>query len=125
MKYLAPLLGVVAVLTVATTGVSAQALDAATGRQAVFDLANEVRSSSALYLVGLHGPQGRDVCQPFDPTELAQAEADLNAYDQRATSLANATSGVIHTQAMALVRSIESSYLSLAYPVMPDMCYVA
>ena len=125
MKFLSPILGVIAVFTVATSGASAQALDAASGRQAVLDLTSEVRRSSAMYLVSRHEPQNRDACEPIDPTELAQAQADLNAYDQRAVAVANATSGGVHVQAMNLVRIIENGYILLSYPIIPERCYVA
>ena len=114
------LLGALALPTVA----SAQAVDADT--QAIFDLATEVRGSSALKLSDSHEPTAwGTMCDPIDPDVRARAEADLNAFDQRAYEIANRTSYATHARAMMLVRNIEHAYDVLHYPIIPDRCYVA
>jgi len=114
------LLGALALPTVA----SAQAVDADT--QAVYELAAEVRASSAFKLADAQVPAWGRMCpDPIDADARASAEADLNVFDRRAIELANRTSYAAHARAMLLVRNIETAYNALQYPVVADACYVA
>jgi hypothetical protein len=106
-------------LTVALTPALAQSADP------TLDLWQEIQRSHAVGLVTMHGPNSRLACDAIDPDERWQAEVELNQYAQRATELANNTSGGNHVRAMTLVRTIESAYNSLIYPVVPERCYVA
>jgi hypothetical protein len=114
-----------AVASIMPAVASAQALDPDTGRQAVLDLGSDMRQAGAFRLVALHGPMGRNACDAYDPAVQAQAALELNDLDQRATDLANRTSGGVHAQAMTEVRSIENAYWDLFHPSVPDRCYVA
>lgn len=104
---------------------AAQTLDSATGIQAENDLWNEVLGSSALELYRQHNPESRFACDPIDPDARAQALTELSLFDQRATDLANRTSGNVHVRAMTIQRSISNAFYALMYPVVPDRCYVA
>jgi hypothetical protein len=106
---------------------SAQALDATTGRQAVVELANDVRHAQAFSgpVFVTHGPNGADSCEPIDPAVQQQAVNELTGLDQRAADLAYRTSGTVHAQAMTIVRTIETRQWNLLHPIVADNCYVA
>lgn len=90
-------------------------------QQRIVDLTNEVVGSSAWTLYR----HQQITCDVVDTDSRIQALSDLNAFDQRATILANSLSGVPHVQAMNLVRSIETGYSSLLSPTPPELCYHA
>jgi len=120
MKILIMAIGLL-VAAASARSVSAQALDAVTGAQAITDLAEEVIHSDS-WLV--YKPRS---CDPLDPDARASALAELNGFDQRAVDLANRISGYQHVKAMSLVRMIEAAYFWVnEWPAsQPDYCYVA